>query len=280
MISGFFLIERNQYRWNGILMTIVHTMFYSLVFLAIAEVFGIEVTNENLAKSIFPIHLWGYWFVTTYVGLLLVAPLLSRIASYLDKRQYQIVLCILFILNFQYLFGTVYAGHRTIMFFGFLFLLSGYMRLYGIPKWILHWRVYLFILIWGLLFLFATTINIWKGRIELIGTSYDGPVFFLSLIVFILFLCAKSDDIFSIRISKIAPYTFGVYLIHTNVFVNERVWNLLPERFDYPIILHCLMFSGLLFIICIFIDIVRKQLFGIISIDKIFKRVADKLPQL
>ena len=166
MISGFFLIDRNQYRWKGILMTIVNTMFYSLVFLFLAKASGTGVTNVELAKSIFPIHQWGYWFVTTYVGLLLVAPLLSRIASSLNKRQYQFVLCTLFILNFQYLYGTVYAGHRTIMFFGFLFLLAGYMRLHGIPKWILHWKVYLFILIWGLLFLFATTVNIWKGCFE------------------------------------------------------------------------------------------------------------------
>lgn len=280
MITGYYLINKIQYRWRGILRVIVQTFFYSLLFLLGMLALNSNVSNIQLLKSVFPIHQWGYWFVTVYIGLLLVAPLLSRIAISLSKRQYQIVLLVLFILNFHYLYGSVYAGHRSIMFFSFLYLLAGYLRLHGIPPLFLEMKRVIFGGIWAFLTLLATLVNIKKGQFELIGTSYDGPILFLSLATFIIFVTARMDQPVCRIIAKLSPFTFGVYLIHTNCFVNGWLWSLIPEKYEVPIFLHCIFFCLLIYILCTIVDFVRDKIFRLISVDKLLDRICEKLPQL
>ena len=280
MITGYFLINKIQYRWGGVLRVIVQTFFYSLLFLLSILILKGQVSNIQLQKSIFPIHQWGYWFVTVYMGLLLVAPLLSRIAISLSKRQYQIVLFILFILNFQYLYGSVYAGHRTIMFFSFLFLLAGYLKIYGINPQILKIKRMMFLGIWVLLTILATLVNIKKGQFELIGTSYDGPILFLSIATFIIFVTAKMEHPIFRFIAKLSPFTFGVYLIHTNCFINSGLWSLVPEKYNNPIFIHCIFFCLLIFILCTIADFVRSIIFRVFSVDKLLDKISDKIPQL
>jgi len=280
MITGYFLIIKTDYRWSGVVHVVIQTLFYSLVFLLLAVLLKYDYSKTQLLKSFFPIHQWGYWFVTVYVGLLLIAPLLSRIASTLTKRQFQIVLAVLFVMNFQYLYGNVYAGHRTIIFFGFLFLLAGYIKIHGVPQWILNHRTKLFVGIWLCLTILASLVNLEKGNFELIGTAYDGPILFLSVMTFIVFINAKLDGRFCQVIARLAPYTFGVYLIHTNCFVNDHLWSLLPSEYNYPIIVHCVLFCVLLFIICVAIDFIRDCLFKLVRADVLIKRISDKLPQL
>lgn len=79
---------------------------------------------------------------------------------------------------------------------------------------------------------------------------------------------------------EISPYTFGVYLIHTNDFVNDRIWKLLPDIYGYPVIVHCILFCLLLFFLCIMIDFIREKLFKLLRIDNMLSNVSSKLPQL
>lgn len=280
MITGYFLIDRFNYRWGGILRVLVQTLFYSLLFLGGVLLLDKDVTKIQLLKSIFPIHQWGYWFVTVYIGLLLVAPLLSRIANTLDRKQYQLALAILFVLNFSYLYGGVYGGHRTILFFGFLFLIAGYLRLYGAPKMLIKHKYLFFFGLWLLLAVFATIVNLKKGQFELIGTSYDGPILFLSIATFILFTTSEMESTVFKAVAKLSPYTFGVYLLHTNCFVNDWLWNKLPSSFDYPIVFHCLLFCVVVYIICTIFDYLRSRLFQMVSLEKLIDFISKKIPQL
>lgn len=280
MITGYFLINKLEYRWDGILRVIVQTLFYSLLFFLGIVVLHGEFDKSQMLKSFFPVHQWGYWFVTVYIGLLLIAPLLSRIAVSLTKKQYQIILAILFVLNFQYLYGGVYAGHRTVLFFGFLYLIAGYLRIHGIPSIINKHKHLLFWGTWLILVLLATAFNIRKGQFELIGTAYDGPVLFLSIAIFILFITGKFKGSFFSFIAKVSPYTFGVYLIHTNCFVNDWLWKLLPNYFTYPIIIDCIIFCFLVFTSCVLIDNLRSRVFKLFSINKVIDKISHKIPQL
>jgi len=281
MVTGYFLIDRLTFRWKGILRTWLMTVFYSLVFLCAAFLLKLDVPKSAVLGSFFPVYHNSYWFVTSYIGLLLVAPLLSRAALSLSKKAYLWVLAVLFVLVFEFLYGKVFAGHRTLVFFSYLFLLGGYFRLHGIPQWFVRYRFWIFAGLLLALFILASGVNILRGNgFALISSAYDGPLLFLSLSIFVIALTTRGDGRLVSALSHLAPYTFGVYLIHANYFVNERIYALIPSSVPYPIILHCLLFSILLFTVCIMVDFLRERLFKLVKMDAGIDRLGKKMPQL
>jgi len=283
MITGYFLIDKLTYRWGGVIKTWFLALFYSVVFLIIAFLLKFDVEVSDIIQAMLPVHQSAYWFVTSYIGLLLFAPILSRAAASFSKRSYQIVLVVLFIVTFQFLYGKIYGGFKSIIFFGFLFLIAGYIRLHGIPRWIYNHKYLCFVLIWLMMLFFSTGINLirgGRGNFQLISSSYDGPLLFLSLIIFIIFISPNKECRALEWLSKLAPYTFGVYLVHTNKFVNDWIWGFIPLSFNYPIILHCLLSCTILFVVCVLIDYMRDKIFKVLRIDYLLKNISARIPQL
>lgn len=190
-----------------------------------------------------------------------------------------ILLGVLFFITFQFLYGRVYAGYSSIIFFSFLYLVAGYIKLFDVPKCLKKHIYLIFIGIWLILVLFATFYNIVAGEFKLTSSAYDGPMFFLSVAAFILVLQKSLDNKWGLFIARIAPYTFGVYLIHENQFVRDFLWEyVIPEHYNYPIILHCAVSCIVVFTICILIDYIRKGLFKIIKINNFVEILSSKMP--
>lgn len=282
MISGYFLIERNTWRWKGIMKTWIETLFYSVVFMVASILVGGEVSVSEVVRSFLPVLGDKYWFMTYYIGLMLLAPLISRAAHGLNARQLYWVLIVLFVMNFQYLYGKVYGGFSTLMWFSFLFLTGGYVRKYKVPQWVIYHKGTLLLGIWGMLTLAALIININRGgQTTLMSTSYHGPVFFLSFLVFVFFAMSTLSGKWVDAICRIAPYTLAVYLIHANGFWNGLLWEwLIPNSFGAPIILYCLFSCFLIFMVCVIIDLLREKLFEFFGIKNFIERINGKLPQL
>lgn len=180
MISGYFLIDKVKHRWNGILRTWIQTVFYCICFLIVAIYLGEEVGPKDIIFSILPIYGGRYWFVSCYIGLMLIAPFLSMVAMSIDKRQYQIMLMILFILNFQLLYGSVYGGFNTLLWFSFIYLMAGYIKIFDIPFFGKENKGLVLLLCWAALVILAFIYNLVQcgGQISLVSTAYHGPVFF------------------------------------------------------------------------------------------------------
>lgn len=283
-ITGYFCINKTEFRWNGIIKTIIATLFYSIAFLALAWLLGKDVTKSTILNAFFPIHQEQYWFVTTYVGLMLIAPFLARVATVLNKKQYQILLVLLFVLSFEYLYGRVYAGLRSILFFSFLFFVAGYVKLYGVPqKWKENKGV-IVLLIWFVLFGIATLTNIVfcpKEQFLLRSSSNDSMILFLSVAVFVYFAYTDIRSKLLVALSKISPYVFAVYLIHDNPFFRKDLWTaVIPEQTILPVAFHCIFVALIIFFIGVGIDYIRQQLFKVVGINNLSERLATKLPQL
>lgn len=113
------------------------------------------------------------------------------------------------------------------------------------------------------------------------STSYDGPVFFLSLAVFVFFANTSFNGRFVDKLVKIAPYTFGVYLIHAHPFWHGRIWEtVIPQEFKMPMVVYCLGSCVAIFLICVVIDMLRSWVFKILRVEKLCNKVSSLLPQL
>lgn len=283
MITGYFLIEKMDFRWKGALNIWIQTFFYSVLFLIVFYLGGSELVNrESIAASFFPVYNKSYWFVTTYMGLVVIAPFLAKMAQSLSKHQYQLMLIILFILSFEYLYGKIYSGARSILWFSFLFLIAGYIKLYQLPSFIVNNRGKIISLLLFIMFVFGSLINLYHGSLfQLISTNYHGGLFFLSFSVFVYFVFAESPNKFFRVLAAVSPYTFGVYLIHSNMFIQYYIWELVvPDYFDYPVIFYCLFTSMLIFGLCSIIDLMRFRFFSVLHINNRITHLTNRLPQL
>lgn len=290
MITGYFMIEKTEMRWNGVLKTWVQTLFYAVVIFLVGIVaFGQSASTDHVLAAFFPIHQETYWFVTHYIGLLFLAPFFARLASILTQRQYQWLLCVLFVFSFSYFYGTVYMRDMHLELFVFLFFAAGYIRKYSIPDWWKRNAGSVVLALWMLLFIAGTSVNVLRflnsgnANFKPYATENNGPVFFLALSVFVWFVHHQP---FSNRLLKttarLGTSTFGVYLIHQHFFINAPLWAFAADTYtmQMPVVLHCLLWTALVFLVCALLDMLRALLFRTLHIDHILDSLARRLPRL
>ena len=286
MITGFFICDRLSFRWKGILKVWLQTVFYGILFVLFAFFTMQEGMQTPLFETVLPIYNSSYWFVTHYVGLMLIAPFLSLIVRSLSRQHYQLLLAIGGIMCLDFFYGQRFAGSMTIHWFIYLYVVSGYIKKYGVPSILERYSGTVFCIIVVLLFTGVSALNVFKnggyGQYKLMSTSYDGPIFFLSVAAFIFF---KKIDISKNRIlllvSRLAPYTFGIYLFHENPILKQMgLWTyLIPETYNIPVSLHCLIISVSIFFIGAILDYLRATIFRICKVDSLCDNIVQKLPR-
>lgn len=299
LITGYFMIN-SSYKWNKIPHIWLQVAFYSFIITLIIKFANAEdIGLKSLLLSGFPIFNDKYWFVTKYLGLIAIAPFLSKLIQALSCKEYKILLIILFVLNiylFPYFsYGNIYSGRDSFLLFIFLFLVGGYIRKYNpFTKWatlfgrsfILYCIVITIVYITKEYLLHIFSHKTTEMGISLVFLGNNSFTFFSAVL---LFLWAKhhtfSKNKFVNWIVKIAPFTFGVYLIHDNEHIRKLLWEALnlPTLIDNPMLLPILIgISILIFVACLLVDYIRYKLFsyahvknGINAIVSRFERILN-----
>ena len=286
MISGYFMINRYQYRWNSLIRLWITTVFYSVILYIISVYLsGSSIDKHALIECIVPIWSKQYWFISMYFGLMLIAPFLSLVATQISKKSYQFLLMIMFAMSFMIPYGKLYAGSTSIMWLSFVYLMAGYIRLHGVPNVIAsHIKlISLMILILYSLgiafseFFMHTDFSNMAGTYQLHSLASDSPIFFLSLAIFIWTIqeSHKSNCVlkWSVRIS---PFILAVYLIHMNKYLYIFIWQLIiPETYHIPMAFHAIISCAMIFLICIIVDYLRNIIFKFILIDSAIKKLSS-----
>ncbi len=286
MISGYFLSAKEELRWKGILKTWIQTFFYTMVIGGIFFYINRSFSLSYLAISFMPVHCLSYWFVTSYVGLLLISPFLAMISNRLNRRQYLILLCVGFIMCFQFLYGDIYAGGHHIGWFIYLFFVAGYIKKFSVPLFVIKHRWVISGSIIFLLFLIATLVNAYSFyktglSFKLRGSNNHGMAFFLSVAIFVIFVFSDYKGKIPRVLSKLSPYCFGVYLIHMNPFYFRDMWSMIiPNTYNFPIVFHALITCIVIFILCSVIDMLRQKVFDVLCINDFISKMCSKFPQL
>lgn len=141
LISGYFLVE-SGFKLKRLALLVCQVLFYSLLIPLVLLATGIlqpqQVTVYQLLQYMFPAQMAHYWFITAYLTMYLLSPVLAAGARALSQRQLRnmIVLLLLFfsvsksVLPVQLEVDNLgYDG----LWFICVFLVAAYIRLYGIP---------------------------------------------------------------------------------------------------------------------------------------------------
>lgn len=285
IITGYYQINRN-FNLKSIKNIYYQCVFYSLLSLVIYLMIlpwggdGIPILNAGVKafrSLVVPILGGSWWFVTSYVFVLFISPVVNSLIKELHfKACLQVVIvCYLLVYVCSYILEAPYYNIQKGVFF---YLIGAFTRLHLDNRKktgrILNLIIIMFVWIFGaVLYYLVASLNttsiefsdpimrVLKTGLNTLIVSVVAPV-----CAFETFILMKKTDIGkNATLNKIASTTFGIYLFHdswlgyyfiwNNVFTAEAVFlNKL-----YPFIAAALIIG--IFAFCSLVDIMRQKIF-------------------
>lgn len=244
LISGYFLVE-TKFRIKRVITLVLQILFYSCLIPVILILTGQlsfgELTLYDIWQCIFPVQMKQYWFMSAYVLLFLLTPLLNAAVHAVKKEQLLGVIALLLCVES---FGKTVIPARLALdnegydalWFMTVYLIAAYIRLYGIPFLEKKNRAAVcYVLsclgIYGLIMLIRGLCLV-TGRFEDFMTSPVAYNHLLTIWAAVALFYAfrnwefgKKESGLSAFVCRIAPYSLGVYLLHEQLYV----------RYEWPV---------------------------------------------
>ena len=288
MLTGYFLAGKQR---ASVLKVCLQTVFYGfavsavfVILLVIQKLFSIGYTFSEFSFTekiglflhyVFMPISSGWWFVSAYVLLVLVAPRINQFLSKLNKAGFTRLLIVtwFFWYSCQLVLGGVYVSLGRAFFF---YILGAYCRLFGhseqekpqvrhIALFALGWLLYAACSFcdYALKEISAKTLAMKAVENYVLQGLMD--CISIPLCAWSLFaIFARMSVPPSRHINTIAATTFGVYLLHDSNITRQLIWNgilhVSDAQFLSPLF-PLLAFADILavFAICSAIDYLRLR---------------------
>ena len=278
IISGYFSCT-SKFSFKKVFKLLFVVEFYSLTLMIVSLFTGAQEFRVMIfVKGFFPLLFDGYWFVTIYIILYVLSPILN---TGIDKlRKTHLCLIIVFLLALYCVLpntiGTLKSissfEYSMVIWFVTMYLIGGYFRHYGFPL-IKHTTLAFLLLTMSLFIMFsARTLQLYLGAdfgekfakyIQIFAEN--NPSSIMSLVISILMFCVFLPIKFrgNRMFYNISKATFGVYLIHDNPFFYSFMWkNIIhtKEMYNMPLFIPLSIMSVfLLYTVCTIIEIIREN---------------------
>lgn len=306
LVSGYFLVETG-FRCRRVISLVLQVMFYTCLIPVILAAAGAlpsgEITFYSVLQCIFPTNMLHYWFVSAYVLMFLFTPVLNAAVHVMKKRQLQAVIVVLLIM--ESFSKTVIPVRLELDNLGYdaywfmvVYLIAAYIRLYGIP-FLERKRAAVFCYILACLGIYGLTMSVRQiflatGQLENFMEAAYGYNHLLTIGAAVaLFYGFKNWNRPRIGsrlpavICRIAPCSFGVYLLHEQINVRyEWPFWLGADRCSSAISLlgHWLAAVLIVMAVGLTVDYLRSLLFQGIGrllsgsrLDKALRKADDRI---
>lgn len=291
LIAGFFMVDA-EWKFEKLIRVAGQILFYSLLIPIACFLLGIGQVRAwsvyDWITAVWPLQMEHYWFATAYVLMFMLSPVLAAGVKQLSKKQLEITILVL--LLYFCAFKSISPIELATDNYGYdypwficLFLIAAYIKLYRTAEGGLQigkisiftsckksagiYVIMALVTFIGSLLLGMITARIGKFDYYMnMMFSYNHILtLFASLACFFTFLNWKPKEKWLVRfLCKIAPYTFGVYLIHENIAIR----NLWPVWFGVEGVKESLLFIPYMvvvivcvFAVCMLIDWGRMAIF-------------------
>lgn len=295
ILTGYFQCQKNSNIKKIIKLNCV-AWFYSIFLLLGMILFTkLQVTNFEIGKLLIPICSYDtYWFITCYILLYLISPLLNIILNQTSQIQLKRIICLgLFLFGIlpfltNNTFYNVQNGYSLIHFIN-LYFIGAYLRKYFnkntskkklmliiICCIILNCSFYWF----GTFFQNANSITVRKISQMLINgfLSYNNPFLILQSICYFLFFTKLK--IKNSQINKVSSLVLGVYLISDFPYVRKWIYNAFGfdrPTYDWNVLFEVFIDALFLFIVCCIIEFIRNYLWQKVYFSKWMQKVVASL---
>ncbi|MDR3339789.1 MAG: acyltransferase family protein [Candidatus Symbiothrix sp.] len=273
-ISGYFGL---RFKWKIFISLVLQAIFYSIIIYLIGILFFPNISFEIglFIKSFFPLTTYLWWFISVYMLLYVLSPLINKGLERLNKRQFLIVTLSLLLLNFTLFFSIFLdVSHKNSPIISVCVNFIDFLSVYVLGRYMYANHIYpkkAFLKYFLACMLFIVTIIVFvlafSNHNDYIGRVFrdNNPLTFLSGIY--LFFTFKSMNLKYYRIiNNTSPLILGVYMIHDHLYIRELLAKCV--NFIYSISLNntflyieLIIFSMIVFLIAAGIEKLRRKLF-------------------
>lgn len=289
MITGYFMCK-SQITLRKFLKLLLEIEFYNVVIYLIFLLSGYEPFGPKLCLQAFVpfLRLGRNNFPNCYLVFFLVIPYLNVLVQHIDRKQHfrLIALCLTTFTLLASCPGFAF-GINYVFWFSILYLVSSYIRLYGLLPRVSH-------VMWGWLTLGSVTLSMLSVASLVILLAYlgkeigpyrlvsDSNAIFAFLTAFCSFMFFKDMKLKQSKwINTVAATTFGVLLLHnTNAIMNRWLWEKITDNIGVyhtgNVYLHAILCTFSVFAVCSLIDYIRIH-----TLERwLFRWIDRKLPSL
>ena len=239
MLSGYYLSERKGSVHAGRLFRIgAQVWFYSmLTFCAAVRAGAVPLSAVKLLRALLPLTSNGYWFASAYFLMYLSVPVLNAVVQSLDRRQYKTLLLVALLL--QSVWGTLFywATDVTLVNNGYSFI--WFYILYFMAAYFRKYRVTVPSRLCLLAYLAASAAGLFNrmlalrvenalhlnGFVNTVNGYQALDTVIASAALFLLFQNIRiRSDYWRRWVFRLAPLSFGVYLLHDSDFTRALLW--------------------------------------------------------
>lgn len=275
LITGYFMIY-SHISLKKVVKLWLPIFFWSVILTAVVGEGLHKLTAISLLESLFPVIFNQYWFMTTYMFIYLLIPVLNKtVLSLNNKLELLLVaMTIVMIVPGGHLYG--YNVDSQFVKLTIAYLYGALIRKHDLLSNSSFKRLGASLL--------------WLGIVADLGDSFGGSyLYHLSQKPFFLniaYLADQGISIFGVLtavgmfswigskkisynkfINNVAATTFGIYLIHDNEAVQDVLWNKffhMNDLISQPayIVLYVLALCVAVFIVCSLLEFMRRSVFN------------------
>ena len=285
LISGYFLVSTSSIRTIKVLKLWGQIFFYSITIFFVFSVLGLRPFSiAELIRHLAPIIYSQWWFASLYFVLYLLTPYINRLLRTFDKKQY---ICFLALLIFMwsivptFTMQTLYSNY--LLWFIVTYSIAGYFKIFGVKTKLTGVQL-IGLSITGILLTFSVVVlfDILGTKIPFFSENalylYEmnmAPMWIIAVLMFLGF--SKLDIGHSKILNMISSATFGVYLIHDNLYMRPFLWERVFKNASYVnsrlLIPFSLIVVFVVFVGCSIIELGRIYIFEN-NIDPIIRKIS------
>lgn len=288
LVSGYLMLGK-KIKPSRITELWFEVFFYSVSISAIMMIIYRDLFSaRNIVYAVTPIISNQYWYMTSYFMMYLFVPMMNKFADAANKKVFTATIVVILVLTTGSLMikqdGFRLNDGYSPIWLMIMYLVGAYMKKFNVGAKMKKWLALSLYVISSLcsfiLCVFSKKLlKIMLGN-DISYLSYTSPFVVLSAIfLFIFFSKLKFGKKTEKLINYITPDALRVYLIHTH----PLVFNKLMKDIAMPLVNHgtaAMIFGSIamalaVFIICIVIDLLRIQLFRLIRINALCKKLDE-----
>lgn len=238
LISGFVGWSKKP-RLSSVAMLWVRAVIYCIIITAFFSR-SYVLDYKTLLNAVLPVTTSQYWYLTAYVGLFVLMPLLDLAVQNMPKRELTLslsgILILFCILPISPLTDAFYLHDGySVLWLAVMYLLGGYLGKYDVLSR-LSGKVWGLIYVGAVLFAWAPRMIVlwlkpiyWSMAYGNILIEYTSPTIVLAAVSLLaLFSRMELPAAAQKAVTKLSPHAFGVYLLHAHPLMFRYV---LEDRF-------------------------------------------------
>jgi len=276
LITGYVMLN-SKFSYKKIFNLWFDVLFWRLFFTILLNfIYPDLVGKRDLFKSIFNVTYNSYWYFSAYFSLFFFIPYINKLISILDRSFFKrLVITMIILFSFVNLFTGTFSlnGGYSFVWLVILYFIGAYIKKYNVADSIN--KLYVGIGVFcSILLTFISkmifvkfpnlTVDLFSDNILVNYTSFT--ILAVAVGLLLIFSSLEVRNKYLRRfIRRVAPATFGVYIIHEHSIVKKifmtNSFSFVAQNEWYMIVLLVLLLAFIIFMICSYIEMIRRYIF-------------------